>query len=49
MTIPDYQVIVNCIATLLCIGFPIFLIFELAMRFMNIILDFISGRRKIDL
>lgn len=45
----DYQIIVDAIATLLMVGFPIMLLFEIAGRLMNIMLDFIGGRKKVNL
>lgn len=41
----DYQVVVDCIATLLVISFPIYLVFEIANRLMNLMLDFIGGSK----
>lgn len=45
----DFQVIVDAIAVMLVVGFPIMLIFELASRFMNIFLDFVGGKKKMNL
>ena len=42
----DYQVIVNCIASLLVVAFPVYLVFEIANRLMNLMLDFIGGNKK---
>lgn len=49
MEVVDYQIIVNAIACMLVVGFPIMLVFEIATRLLNIALDFIGGKKKIDL
>ena len=45
----NYQVIVEAIAVMLAVGFPIMLVFEVASRLMNIFLDFVGGKKKINL
>lgn len=42
---PDYQVIVDSVATMLAIGFPIILILDIAKKLVNLFLDFVTGKR----
>ena len=49
MEIVDYQIIVDAIAVMLVVGFPIMLVFEIAIRLLNIVLDFIGGKKQVDL
>lgn len=41
----DYQIIVDLIASMLLVGFPIVIIFDIAQRLISIMENFISGKR----
>lgn len=41
----NYQVIVDSVATMLVIGFPIILILDIAKKLINVFLGFLSGKR----
>lgn len=41
----DYQIIVDLIASMLLVGFPIIIIFDIAQRLISIMENFISGKR----
>lgn len=41
----NYQIIVDSVATMLVIGFPIILILSIAKILINFFLDFVTGKR----
>lgn len=41
----DYQIIVDLISSMLLVGFPIVIIFDIAQRLISIMENFISGKR----
>ncbi|MBR1679980.1 MAG: hypothetical protein IJ704_05005 [Bacilli bacterium] len=45
----DYQVVVNAIAVMMTYSAPIFIIFEIANKLLSLILQFIGGKKEINL
>lgn len=42
---PNYQIIVDSVASMLLVGFPIILILDIAKKLINIFLCFVTGKR----
>ena len=42
---PNYQIIVDSVASMLLVGFPIILILDIAKKLINIFLCFLTGNR----
>ena len=45
----SYQIIVDLLANLMIVMAPIFILFEICSRIMNMFLDFVGGRRHVRL
>ena len=45
----DYQIIIDMLANLMMFMAPIYILFEICSRILNMFLDFVGGRRSIRL
>lgn len=45
MFMVNYQVVVNSVAGILLVGFPIVLVLDIAQRLLSIMINFITGKR----